>query len=102
MFHVRTIMIHRVNGRELDKAISEAGGHEFETASGFIRYESEDSDSMSLEKTITADFDEYRKCQWEDFCATGFSLMPDVVICAYLTKLCYEGSIPAGTYQIEW
>lgn len=36
MIHVRTIMTHRVDGRELDKAISEASGHEFEMTHEYV------------------------------------------------------------------
>lgn len=97
MFHVRTIMIHRVNGRELDKAISEASGHEFEMTHEYVQ---SDDDSMSLERDI--DPDEYAQAEWETFCESGDAGNPCTIIEAYLTKLCYEGKIPAGSYHIEW
>lgn len=99
MFHVRTIMIHRVNGRELDKAISEASGHEFEMTHEYVM---SDSDSMSLEQTIDPDEYEGAQKEWDEFVSTGEVGNPCTIIVAYLTVLCLEEQIQSGTYHIEW
>lgn len=57
---------------------------------------------MSYECDI--DPDEYTSSQsdWDEFVSTGEVNNPCSIIEVYLTKLCREGSIPAGTYHIEW
>ena len=101
-FEVKTVTVRLINGRELNRAIKNLTGHDFDPVRNGRVGGGDSGGTWELRVDPAGEaVTDYSLQEFQKFQITGKGSLRGVAI-GYLMGLAAEGLIPFGTYQVEY